>query len=239
MTTRFDAKRNFVYLTKPKIQMSQQRVPYETFSFRSDAEALQELLLKNGIICVLDFPEGFYDNSWFPTLDKNRTVKYYQLMLNPADFTRADQLQFDHFEKQHDGLDSDYPLNHFTDLELFDVLEKFEQWSKFDYSMARRILDQRGLPVDEETLKTLKDKRINKLAKPNRATMKQLTIGYVLVLFLWLGLLRGAALLWYKYVPDGRLVREYDNWSRRHGWVMIVLGAISMSFWFIGLTKLQ
>lgn len=212
--------------------MSKQKVPYESFAFRSDAEALQELLLKNGIICVLDFPEGFFDNSWFPTLDKNRTVKYYTLMLDPTDFTKADQIQFENYKALQTELDEDYPLYHFTDLELFDVLEKFEGWSKFDYFMACQILEHRGLPVDESTLKHLKNKRFEELLKPARATKSQLSRAYLLLLLLGLGGIYGFEFRDFKLVPNGRMVPVYDSYSRRHGLVLgIIGGVIFVSFW--------
>ncbi len=218
--------------------MSKQKVPYESFAFRSDAEALQELLLKNGIICVLDFPEGFFDNSWFPTLDKNRTVKYYTLMLDPTDFAKADQIQFENFKVLQTELDEDYPLYHFTDLELFDVLEKFESWSKFDYFMARKILEQRGLPVNEDTLKNMKIKRINGLAKPYRATKWELAKAYMLILFLGYGLFFGAHFRRYKSLPDGKIVHAYDTYSRKHGLIIVILGLLSfIGFWVILITK--
>jgi hypothetical protein len=211
--------------------MHQQKVPYESFAFRSDAEALQELLLKNGIICVLDFPDGFFDNSWFPTLDKNRTVKYYTLMLDSSDFTKADQIQFENFKVLQTELDEDYPLYHFTDLELFDVLEKFESWSKFDYFMAHGILEYRGLPVNDDTLKKMKIKRINELARPYRATQWELAKAYMLIPFLGYGLFFGAHFRRYKSLPDGKIVHAYDAYSRKHGLIIVILGLLCFIGW--------
>lgn len=214
--------------------MPNHRAIYETFTFRSDAEALQELLLKNGVICVLDFPEGFFDFSWSPTLDKKTTVKYYCIMLDPADFAKADQIQFENYKALLTELDLDYPLYLFTDLELFDVLEKFESWSKFDYFMACRILDQRGLPVNEDTLKAMKVKRIYELAKPYKVTKWELAKAYFLIPFLGYGLFFGAHFLMYKRLPDGKIVHAYDSWSRKHGLIIVILGLLCfVGFWVI------
>lgn len=206
--------------------MPNHRTIYESFIFRSDAEALQELLLKNGVICVLDFPEGFFDFSWSPTLDKKTTVKYYCIMLDPADFAKSDQIQNEKYKALQTELDIDYPLYHFTDLELFDVLEKFESWSKFDYFMACQILEERGLPVDEATLKSFKDKRLDELEKPERATKRQLFQAYLLLLLFGLGGLYGLEFRDSKLVPSGRMVSVYDGYSRRHGLVIGVLGLV-------------
>ena len=70
----------------------------------------------------------------------------------------------------------------FTDEELYDVLLKSDEWNKFDYTLAQKLLSDRGKSIDEELLNSLKKQRLEDLAKPDEGQKPWIIAGYFLAL---------------------------------------------------------
>lgn len=214
------------------LSMSTKYATYATFYTLEDAEALQEFFLLRNLVCVLDFSEGYYELNHNPTLDQGKVIKTYRILMERALFPQAEALQNQFFEENLDALPADYPLYNFTDMELFDVLEKFDTWSGLDYIMARKILAERGLPVSNDTIDNLKNKRIAFLKQPERLSKIQLVFGYIAAIaFGIFGTINGADILAEKELPDGSSMKKYDKNSQMHGKVMFTLGLISTALW--------
>ncbi len=212
--------------------MSTKYATYATFYTLEEAEALQEFFLLRNLVCVLDFSEGYFELNHNPTLDQGKVIKTYRILMERALLPQAEALQNQFFEENLDALPADYPLYNFTDMELFDVLEKFDTWSGLDNIMARKILAERGLPISDETIDNLKNKRIAFLKQPERLSTIQLVFGYfVAIAFGIFGTLNGADIQAEKELPDGSSMKKYDKNSRMHGNVMLTLGLISTALW--------
>ncbi len=214
--------------------MKDQLACYESFYIREDAENLQGFFLEHDLICVLDFSEGYFDLAVQPTLDKDKIIKTYRILMSPALFSKADELQMNYFEKGKHQAPEDYPLYEFSDLELFAVLEHFDQWSKFDVFMARKILANRGLPVDSETFEMLKAKRISTLKMPNQASKQELIGAYVGVFMggFW-AVFQGLDFLGTKVLPNGQKVPAFDEITRNHGKILLITGTIAALIWLV------
>lgn len=201
---------------------------YQKCYILQEAEELQDLFLRHDIVCILEDDAPRFD----PSFANSRFSQEYRIKLKSSDFSKADELLKKHYEDAAMHITVDYPLFSFTDLELFHLLEKPDEWSKFDFFVARKILEQRDLPVTNETIEEMTEKRIIDLAKPLRASTSMLFMAYLWVLFGGLiGVLQGQYLLLKKTLPNGREVVKFDLYSRNHGWIIIILGVLSFVIW--------
>ena len=116
----------------------------------------------------------------------------------------------------------------FTNEELYEVLLKSDEWNAFDYSLAQKILIQKGKSIDKELLNTLKNERLKDLAKPEGNQKPWIISGYIFsILGGFLGLIIGYS-LWTskKTLPNGQKVNSYSENDRMHGKYIFYIGLI-------------
>jgi hypothetical protein len=204
--------------------------PYVTFKKYPDvkqARAIQELLLENGVECI------FVNNS--SQLDSNfsgELLNEYELQLNPENFEKAEALLEKDAEAMLTDLPEDYYLLEFTDEELYDVILKHDEWSEFDYMLARKLLQEKGKAVDESLIRNLRKQRIEDLAKPEQDQQAWVMAGYALSLIGgFFGVITGYV-LWtsQKTLPNGQVVYTYSKRDRMHGKNILILGCIMLPF---------
>lgn len=203
--------------------MKPQYVTYKKFPDAREAKALQQFLIENGIECL------FADTS--PGIGSAMTGDYgkeYEVQLKPEQFEAADKLLESYAESMMGSLPEDYYLLSFTDEELYEVVLKHDEWSEFDYVLARKLLAERGKPVDESLIKGLRKQRMEDLAKPEGNQHAWIIVGYVLSLLGGLfGIITGYV-LWTsrKTLPDGNVVPTYSEGDRAHGKIILILSVI-------------
>lgn len=204
---------------------------YQKFSDKSDAIELTELLTENNIDFLLEDTSASFD----PSFANNQINKEFRVKLKKQDFDKVDKIILSISATQLDNIDNDYYLLEFTDEELIEVLSKSDEWSKFDYLLAQKILTDRGQEVNEKFLETLKRQRIEELAKPDENQKTWIIAGYFFA-FLGglLGLFIGFHLLSYKKsLPNGDRVYGYSVDDRKHGKRILILGIIFLVIWTI------
>lgn len=197
---------------------------YSTFKKYPDAaeaKNLQHFLIDNGIECL------FVDAS--PRLGSSFTgdlLKEYEIQVKPQDFEKAEALLEQQAEDMLKDLPEDYYLLTFNNEELYDVVLKHDEWSEFDYVLARRLLAERGKTIDESLIKSLRHQRLADLAKPEENQHAWIVFGYIAALLGgFLGVTTGYVLLTaQKTLPDGSRVYTYTAADRAHGKIILVLG---------------
>ena len=206
------------------LMMSQNYTTFKKFPDAAEAKHLQQFLIENGIECL------FINNS--SQLDSNfsggNMFKEYKLQLKQTDFERAHELLERHAKEMVAHLDKDYYLLLFTDEELYEVVLKQEEWNEFDYVLARRLLTERGKPLDDSLIKALRQQRITDLAKPEAKQGAWIGAGYVLALLGgFFGIIIGYV-LWSsrKTLPNGQIVHSYSREDRAHGRVIFLIGIV-------------
>jgi hypothetical protein len=155
------------------------------------------------------------------------------LKLSPADFPRAHAALETYYQKQLPAMDSDYYLFSFSDAELLEIIERPDEWGPLDYVLAKKLLAERGHPVTPAGAEEFRQQRMIELAKPESAHPTQIISGYFLaVLFGVFGLMLGYAIAYTKKtLPDGQSAYIYSPSERRHGKAILVISAISFSYW--------
>ena len=127
----------------------------------------------------------------------------------------------------------DHYLFDFKDEELFDILASPDEWSAFDYQLARRILSERGIDIDAKLLDLLKKSRMEVLAQPEEKQASYLGVAF---LFALLGGLIGMVIGWnimtaQKTLPNGQQIYAYRESDRQHGRWIIALGFVMFLAW--------
>lgn len=201
----------------------QNYVTYKKFPDAQEARALQHFLIGNGIECL------FIDDS--PSMGSAMAGDYgkqYEVQLKPEQFEVADKLLEEYAASMLTDLPEDYYLLSFTDEELYDVILKHEEWSEFDYMLARKLLTERGKNIDESLIKSLRKQRMDDLAKPEGNQHAWIIVGYALS-FLggFFGFITGYV-LWTskKTLPNGQVVPTYSEEDRKHGKIIFWLGVV-------------
>lgn len=197
---------------------------FRKFPTLEQATELKDLLNENGIKSILA------DN--VPPVDvtfSGSTLNYQvEIRIKQSDFKTAEEILEQNAGELIDQVDKDYYLFEFTDEELYEILLKSDEWNAFDYTLAQKILKQRGKSVDKELLNSLKNERLKDLAKPEGNQKPWIIGGYVFsILGGFLGLIIGY-FLWTskKTLPNGQKVYSYSENDRKHGKYIFYIGLI-------------
>jgi hypothetical protein len=204
---------------------------FKVYPTKELALEFTELLDKNGIHSVVG------DN--IPPVDvtfSGSTLEHrYEIRIKQSDFQKAEKILESHAKNLLDEVDSDYYLFEFTNEELYEVLIKADEWNEFDYTLAQKILNDRGKPIDEELLSTFKKERLKTLSEPEGNQKPWLYAGYIFAL---LGGIIGIIIgyfLWTskKTLPDGNKVYAYSSEDRVKGKTLFFFATIIMVAWIV------
>ncbi|OAQ41569.1 hypothetical protein A5893_00175 [Pedobacter psychrophilus] len=206
-----------------------QFITYQKFTVKDEVEEFSKFLEENNI----EFE--FEDNSisFDPTFANNDFGKIYFIKLKKADFEKVDKIQNEISINLSENIDKDHYLNDFTDDELIEVIVKSEEWSKLNFSLAQKILKQRGKEITSDQLKELKRQRIEELAKPEQSQKAWIIAGYIFsVLGGFIGIFIGKHLFSHKKtLPNGETVFAHTKSERNHGNRIFILGIICFISW--------
>lgn len=191
------------------------------------ANALTDVLDKNGITYTTEESAAVFD----PGFRRNEFAKQYSVKINAGDFDRVNNLLNENELENVNNIDKDYYLYGFTDAELTDLLAKADEWSPFDYQLARKILTERGITVNEKMLAELKNERLAELKAPEPSQSGWIIIGYIFAL---IGGVLGIFTGWYlatskKTLPNGERVYTFSESDRQQGkWILYIAIAVTV-----------
>jgi len=196
-------------------------IPYKTFFNREAAQELQEILGEH------DIPSTIVENFSSVTLTflNNPDDSNVQLLLKQSDIEKANLLLEQLAEVENGDPDENYYLYDFTEEELYEIVANADEWSKYDYDLANKLLTERGKDIDINSLKQSEQKQLESLVYGKSQSM-WLVFGYIFAL---MGGLLGIAIGWNfwklrKTLPDGTEVYAYKERDRIHGRIIFILG---------------
>lgn len=165
----------------------------------------------------------------------NNAPPDYEVKIKISDFEKANELLKKLAEDQINQVDKDYYLFSFSDEELYDILLKQDEWNEFDYTLAKKLLAERGKSIDGNLIKSLQKQRLNDLAKPEENQKPWIIAGYALaVLGGFLGIIIGYLLMSSKKtLPNGQKVYSYSGNDRSHGKMIFYIALILLPFYII------
>lgn len=198
---------------------------FKKYSNLDQAKEIQELLERNDIITNIGDNVGSLDAT---IIGGNQMLNQIEIRIKQSDFEKANRLLDAYFQVTLDKIDKDYYLLEFSDKELYDILLKPDEWGNIDYILAKQLLEKRGKSIDNEMLNSLKEQRINDLAKPDENQTVWIIVGYFLALIGGLlGIIIGYLLMSSKKtLPNGVQVYSYNAKDRKHGKVIFIIGII-------------
>lgn len=202
---------------------------YQKFINKDAAIELAEILKSNNINYLIEDHSAPFE----PTFVNNELTKEYRIKILQKDFSKADSLLLKISMTEIENVDEDHYLFEFSDEELMEILSKSDEWSKFDYLLAQKILKHRGHEVNDKLLQSLRKQRIEELAKPGDNQNAWIIVGYISAL---LGGLLGIFIGWHllshkKTLPNGERVYGYSVGDRKHGKRILILGFVFLFIW--------
>ena len=201
---------------------------FRKFPTLEQAKEIEFMLNEKGIETILANNAPPVD----VTFSGNTLQNEIEIRIKQSDFKAAEDILEKNAENIIDQIDKDYYLFGFTNEELYEILLKSDEWSSFDYTLAQKILEQRGKSIDKDLLNSLKNERLKELAKPEGNQKPWIICGYAFALLGGvLGLIIGY-FLWTskKTLPNGQKVYSYYENDRKHGKYIFYIGLIIVPF---------
>lgn len=201
----------------------------KVFMTLKEAEQVQEIasILETGKIL-----HSIHDNNkdFDPTMSNNEAGKGIDILLLPQDFAKADQLISEKIELKDEMIDPEHFLFEFSESELRDVIKHSDEWHPLDVKLAKKILEDKGIPVTQEQISSFHKERYDEKSKPEKSAADWLIAGYLFALAGGLlGFFIGNHLMTFKKtLPDGTQVYNYDINDRKHGKWILIISILSM-----------
>lgn len=207
---------------------------YKTFRQFNDiglAQELIELLKNNNIGYILEDNTPHFDVSFA----NNKINDEYRLKIAPENFELVNNLLENTASKYLDSVEQEHYLFTFSNDELLEIIKKKNEWSAFDFLLARKILGDRGVSISDANLLTFEKERMTELSKPEKINNSWFYFGF---LFALLGGFFGFIIGWFiktnkKTLPNGSTVYCYIESDRNKGNVMFLLGIITFLLTFL------
>ncbi len=211
--------------------MSEAFLTFREFNDIELAKDIGEFLKAEGIPYELEDNKYLFDVS-FANNSVNPDVS---LKLRGADFTRAQSILREYYQKAAESVEQDYYLFSCSNAELLEMLAKPDEWGEFDYCVAQWILKSRGQELSPELIGSLEEKRISQLSVPEPTNSDWVYRGYISAIFGGIfGIIFGYNLAYSKKtLLNGEQVYSYDEHNRKHGERIVRIGMVSFVFWII------
>jgi hypothetical protein len=205
---------------------------YRRFKTEEEAIELIDLLKSNDIDCHVENISPSVDITFTGGTELKDEIA---IKLKSADFEKADNLLIKIATENLDLIDKDHYLFDFSDDELFEILESFNEWGKTDYALAQKLLNERGKNISDEQVQELKNKKLDELRQPEKGHKGWLIFGFISAI---LGGLFGIFIGYHhfkfkKSIPNGEKVYAYDIETRKTGLRIFYIGVIALFFWLI------
>ena len=206
------------------IYMKEKYLTYRRFNSLDEVEDIIDILKQNAILFRIE------DNSQVtPSIIMGESSEAnIRLKLQQSDFEKADKVINLYFEKSIGDIESDYYLLSFNDDELIDVINKKDEWSHYDYNVAKIELKKRGIEINEKLENAIRKNRLKELTQEEKGSTIWMIVGYISA---FLGGILGIAIglsMWRskRTLPTGARVSIFNKETRINGIYITVLGII-------------
>ncbi|MDH6252794.1 hypothetical protein M2347_002521 [Chryseobacterium sp. H1D6B] len=211
--------------------MQEEFITYHKFNNENEAEDFASLLKENGVDALVVNNSLRFDASFA----NNEFNKEFLVKIESKNFQQAENLLTNYYESEIDNVEPDYYLFSSTDDELTDMLKNSEEWNEFDIALAKKILKDRNIEINYNSIKKSREEKIIEQSKPDKAESWHLTAGYI-VAFLggFLGIFYGWFLMNHKKtLPNGTRIQAYGSNDRQHGKRILILGIVCLITWTV------
>lgn len=204
---------------------------YKVFNDHALAKGLEATLLKNNIECLLDNTSMPFDISFA----NNALNQEYRIKIKSEDFVTANNILENEAVIELQEVDPEHYLFDFSNEELMELIAKRDEWTDFDFLLAKKILGQRNVKLDMGELAYIQGKRLEELSKPEKVNPGWIYAGF---LFALLGGIFGIIMGWFissntKTLPNGNTIYCYSESDRKKGKTMFMIGIAVLVFFVV------
>lgn len=199
----------------------------KTFMSLTDSEVAREI---TAILETNKVPFFLQDTSkdFDVTFANNEAKNAFLIMLHPSDFDKASIILEQQTPLDYNNIDPQHPLLSFSIDELKDVVKNFDEWHPIDVKLAKYLLSQQNIVVETAEIKKQQTLKELESLKPEKSSTITLLLGYT---FCLMGGFAGIGIALFlmtakRKLPDGTKKYLYSNSDRRHGFYMLLAGAI-------------
>ncbi|KFF15642.1 hypothetical protein [Flavobacterium hydatis] len=211
--------------------MKEEFITFEKFPNQNSAEKLGEFLNEKKIEYILENNSLSFD----PTFANNGFGVEFCIKIKKEDFEKVNELLIENSEDEINKIDKDYYLLTFSNDELIEVITKSDEWNKFDVSLAKKLLKERGIDVSHERIEAIKEQRILELSKPEKSQIGYIILGYILAFLggFWSIFLGWHLLTYKKTLPNGNRIYAYSENDRKQGNRILITGVVFSILWLL------
>lgn len=171
------------------------------------------------------------DGTWLAPVFNGESprLQQYRLKIEETDFPKAEAALEAFYREQLNGIEPDYYLFDFSDQELIEVVSKPDEWGRLDYELAKKLLKEKGIVINDTLFEGLKANRYEEIAQPTRIPRYWLVLGYIGgVLGGLLGIVVALVIIFSKStLPNGKRVPTFAPQDRNHALIIALISFIS------------
>lgn len=204
---------------------------YRKFIYKDDALDLIEILKEHQIDYVLNDNSSRLDSSF----GNDDNTKQFELKIKKNDFEKVEKLEEGLVKIDVENVEEDYYLFEYSDEELIEIVLKKDEWNKFDFLLAQKILKEKGKEINPELLNVISKHRIEELSTQEPSPKWLIYIGYFFSLLGgFIGFFIGIYLMKYKKIlPNGDKIYGHSLEDRKQGQNILICSIIGIVFWII------
>lgn len=211
--------------------MKEEFVIFQKFNTESQALDFGSLLNENKIEFLIENISINFD----PILSNNEFGKEYCVKIKQNYFEKVNDILREKTKTEINEIQDDYYLLSFSNQELLEVIEKSDEWNKFDVELAYKLLKEKGNEITAEQINEIKKQRIIELSKPEEGQNIYIIIGYICAI---LGGFLGIFIGWHlstfkKTLPNGNRIYAYSENDRKQGNRILILGIVFTVIWIL------
>lgn len=201
---------------------------FMSFTEMNRVTEITEILKKSVIPFRLQDTSKDFDVTFSNDASKNS----FLIMLDQNDFDKASAVLEEKIEFDINEIDGQHPLFSFSANELKDVVKNYDEWHPFDIRLAKHLLEKQNIHLSDDEIKEHKLQKEIKEEQPEKPALLTLFMGYAFCLG---GGLAGIGIALFmltgkKTLSNGSKKYIYSKSDRKHGFYMLLLGAICFSF---------
>ncbi|MCB0759950.1 MAG: hypothetical protein KDC12_00410 [Flavobacteriales bacterium] len=206
--------------------METEHTLYRQFQDEAMADMLCTMLTEGGV--------EFQRSIGHPEGDVEELIDIHQIHIPSDQVDRADQLVEERANKELESVDKDYFIFSFSEEELREVIIKSHEWSPLDVALAVKILKDKGVELDVEDVKAVRNKHQEASARQTSLSSGNTVLLYISALGAIVGIIAGAYVLLASIQTYlGHTIKKYDNHSRRHGRITLALSVFFTCLYFL------
>lgn len=205
--------------------MSDPLIVLRQFIIAQEAINLKNLLEEHGINAMITDNIPTFDVSFAGNTHQNK----YEVKIHNDDHEKAIRLLETLSINDAEEVTEDYYLYGFSNSELYAIINKYDEWSEYDYFVATKILRERGESLYEDRIKELKELRNLELSQPDHIHKGWILLGYFLAFTGFYGIIFGYV-IWTstKTLPNGEKIPTYGKYVSKDGKTIFYIGITAL-----------